>query len=159
MKLNCLPYLFLLVIFHGCTTNDRVMSIQEKSRIEQDIRQTMVAYFQDVKQYGLNTEFRYLDSSAEFYWVPPGATVAYGYDTIRTMIEHNAVKFKSVDNSWDSLHLIVLDQEHVIYTGQLNSNMTDTSGEVSKVKMVESGVLIKRQSGWKLLGGQTAIIP
>lgn len=104
-------------------------------------------------------EFRYLDSSLDFYWVPPGASVAYGYDSIRMMIERNADKFQSVDNSWDSLHVIILDKEHVTYNGRLNSNMTDTSGQTFEIKLVESGVLIKRQNGWKLLGGQTAVIP
>ena len=151
------PFL-LLVINLTCTAHDRNVSEQEKSMIGQEIHNTLVSYYLDIKLHGLTAEFNYLDSSSDFYWVPPGASSAMGYDTIRTMIEQNADKFKSVINTWDSLHIIVLDKEHATYTGQLKSKMTDTSDQVFEMKLIESGVVVKRKSGWKLLGGQTAVI-
>jgi hypothetical protein len=36
--------------------------------------------------------------------------------------------------------------------------MSDTSGKTSSFSLIESGVLIKREDGWKLLSGQTSII-
>jgi hypothetical protein len=34
--------------------------------------------------------------------------------------------------------------------------MTDTSGIINNIKMIESGTLILRKDGWKLLSGQSA---
>lgn len=54
--------------------------------------------------------------------------------------------------------LIPLSREIATYNARLSSTVIDTSGIVSRVSMVESGVLVKRKEGWKLLSGQTSII-
>jgi hypothetical protein len=40
----------------------------------------------------------------------------------------------------------------------LHSVVTDTSGKTSHHVLVETGTLIKRKGGWKLLNGQTNLV-
>jgi hypothetical protein len=129
----------------------------EKKLIIDSITQTLNTYYDDIRAEGLIAEFRYLDNSAEFYWVPPGFSVAISYDSVASIIKQNAPLLKSVDNKWDTLRIDPFSHELATYTGRLHSIVTDTAGHVSETSLIETGVLIKRPDGWKLLSGQTAV--
>jgi hypothetical protein len=130
----------------------------EKGGIVKDIRQALDNYHNDVKESGLTAEFKYLDNSPEFFWVPPGYTSAISYDSVVTILKQNAPRYRSIINSFDKLRIIPLSNELASYTAQLTSTMTDTSGKATTFSLVETGVLIKRQDGWKLLNGQTSML-
>lgn len=130
----------------------------EKKIIIDNVSQTLDNYYNDIRRSGLNAEFKYLDSSSDFFWVPPGYSNAITYDSVSAILKQSASQYRSIDNRFDSLHIKPLSKELATYTGRLQSTMTDTSGKVLTVSLVETGVLIKRQDGWKLLNGQTSII-
>jgi hypothetical protein len=130
----------------------------EKASIVFDVHQTLDNYYNDIKKSGLTAEFKYLDNSADFFWVPPGYSSSISYDSVITVLKQNAPKYISIDNSFDTVRIIPISKEFATYTGRLHSTMTDTFGKVTTFSLVETGVLIKRQDGWKLLNGQTAII-
>jgi hypothetical protein len=130
----------------------------EKNEVERNVRQTLDRYHDDVRNSGLTAEFRYLDSSSDFFWVPPGYAQAISYDSVKVILEHNAPRYRSVSNHFNTLRIIPLTKEVATYTGRLKSVMSDTSGKTSSFSLIESGVLIKREDGWKLLSGQTAVI-
>lgn len=44
------------------------------------------------------------------------------------------------------------------YSGIVGGKMIDTTGTQSTIKIIESGTLIKHNSGWKLLNGQSAVL-
>ena len=115
-------------------------------------------YHDDIRRDGLTAEFKYLDSSADFFWVPPGYNSALSYDSVRTILEGNAKLFSGVEFSWTTLQIYPLTDEIATYSGIVNGAMTDTSGNVSSMQIIESGSVIKRADGWKLLNGQSALI-
>ncbi|HEV8286104.1 MAG TPA: nuclear transport factor 2 family protein [Chitinophagaceae bacterium] len=130
---------------------------EEKAMID-TIQKTFRNYYNDLKTLGLTAEFKYLDSSSNFFWVPPGYPSAISYDSVATILKQNAAFFKSIDNRFEDLRIIPLSKELATYTARLHSTMTDTTGNTSNISLVETGVLIKRKDGWKLLSGQTAVI-
>ena len=114
-------------------------------------------YYKDIKVSGLTAEFKYLDHSADFFWAAPGYATALSYDSVEKVIKHNATLFRYIENTFDSLRIVPLSKELASYTALISVNMTDTSGKTSKFGLIESGVIIKRNDGWKLLNGQTAV--
>lgn len=158
-KLSTLLSLFLLV---SCTKQQQTptpLTQSQKTALTQEITQTLNNYYSDIKQHGLTAEFAYLDSSEDFFWVPPGYSVALSYDSVAAVLKQNAPKFKSIENSFDTLRINIISNELATYTGRLHSTMIDTLGKSSTFSLVETGVMIKRKNGWKLLSGQTALLP
>jgi hypothetical protein len=66
--------------------------------------------------------------------------------------------FVSIDNSFDSLRIILLSLNLATYSGRLKSKMIDTTSKNMNFSLVETGVILKRADGWKLLHGQTSIL-
>lgn len=134
------------------------LSENDKATIVSDVRQTLDDYYNDIRKSGLTAEFKYLDHSPDFFWVPPGYAGAISYDSVATVLRQNAAQYKSIDNSFNTLKIIPLSKELATYSGRLNSTMTDTSGKTTTFSLVETGILIKRNDGWKLLHGQTSML-
>ncbi len=130
----------------------------EKAAIVRDVKQTLTDYYHDIQESGLTAEFKYLDHSPDFFWVPPGYASAISYDSVATVLKQNAPKYKSVINSFDTLTVLPLTRDLATYTGRLCSKITDTAGKEMTFSLVETGVLIKRPEGWKLLSGQTSML-
>ena len=149
--------LFIFIAIFSCRQST-TMTKDEKTRIELDVQKTLTDYYDDIRKSGLTAEFNYLDHSPDFFWVPPGYSRCISYDSVVHVLEENAPKFKSIDNSFESLRIVPLSIEIATYTGRLHSTMTDTSGKIMTLQLVETGVLIKRKEGWKLLNGQTTIL-
>jgi hypothetical protein len=61
-------------------------------------------------------------------------------------------------NKFDSLVIKPLSLEIATYTGLIKSMTIDKNGTVMSFSLMETGVVIKRKSGWKLLSGQTSMI-
>ena len=80
------------------------------------------------------------------------------YDSMAAVLTLNAPKFVSVENTLDTLRIIPLTTALATYTAKLRSVMRDTAGNVSSVNLIETGVVIKRKDGWKLLSGQTSLL-
>ena len=148
-------FISLIILLISCNEPSTKFTAQEKQRISDTIRQVLANYNSDIRQHSLMSEFKYLDSSDEFYWVPPGFTSAISYDSVAAIIKHNAAMFKEYISTWDTLRIIPLTKELVNYTGRLHYNITDTSNKTFTGSMWETGLLIRRKDGWKLLCGQT----
>jgi hypothetical protein len=131
---------------------------KEKATIITEVNMTLENYYSDIKKSGLTAEFNYLDNSPDFFWVPPGYSNAISYDSVAKILKQNAPKYKTIINKFETLEIIPLSSELATYTGKLSSNMTDTAGTTLTFSLVETGVLIKRANGWKLLNGQTTLI-
>ncbi|PWU03358.1 MAG: hypothetical protein C5B52_03445 [Bacteroidetes bacterium] len=116
-------------------------------------------YYADVRDQGLLAEIKYLDSSADFFWVAPGYQNILTYDSVISIVKENANRFKSVDQHWDTLEVHALSPNLASYTGRITSDVTDQSGLSMKHVLVETGIVIKRENGWKLLSGQTTVVP
>ncbi len=152
--------LFLLLmcswLFYSCTQG--ALSENENKSIKEEVRNTLTNYYSDIKKSGLTAEFNYLDNSKDFFWVPPGFTAALSYDSVAAILKKNAKLFSSVDNTFDTLIIKPLSKDIATYTCRLRSSMTMINGKSSNMTMLETGTMVKRQNGWKLLCGQTAIL-
>ncbi len=150
-------YLLVSFAIASCSAPNELTET-EKNFIIQEVRQTLKQYYQDIKANGLKAEFKYLDHSPDFFWLPPGYSHALSYDSVASVLIQNAPNFTLIENSFDTLHIVPLSQTLASYTGRLHSFMTDTSGKLNSFSLVETGVLVKRRDGWKLLLGQTGVL-
>jgi hypothetical protein len=148
---------FLFLTIASCTSSTSLTE-NEKEEITAEVRLALTNYNNDIRKSGLTAEFKYLDHSQDFFWVPPGSAIAISYDSVAEVLNQNASRFTSVDNAFSSLQIIPLSNELASYSGQLKSTMTDTSGVAVTVSLIETGVMIKRKEGWKLLHGQTTLL-
>jgi hypothetical protein len=124
-----------------------------------EVERMLHKYHEAMKTGGLLAEFNFLDNSPDFFWVPPGYESTLTYDSVRTILEKNARAIASIQLEWETLRIFPLSNRIANYSGIVRSVSTDTSGAVHSVRMIESGTTIKREDGWKLLNGQSAILP
>jgi len=158
-KINKLLHLFLmLLIIQACSNQSSQLSAEERTTIVDSVNTMLNNYYDDIRKEGLLAEFNYLDSSDQFFWVPPGYRSALSYDSVAAILRRNALALKSVDNTLETSRVIPLDHDLAIYTITLRSVVTDTAGHVFTSSLIESGTVVKRADGWKLLSGQTAVV-
>lgn len=155
MKLSIL--IFLLTTSYSCIQKQSHLSDEDKNMIRQEIRQMLHDYDQAVREKGLIGEFDYLDNSPDFFWVPPGYQSALSYDSVKSILSQNAPNFNSVKFEWLDLKINPLSNGLANYTGLVKSVMIDTSGKELVSLILETGTVIKRQAGWKILSGQSRL--
>jgi hypothetical protein len=80
------------------------------------------------------------------------------FDSVSTILIQNSRALKSVKFEWESLIVHPINNDIGTYNGVVKGNFTDTSGLSSKMRIIESGTIIKRDDGWKLLSGQSALL-
>ena len=149
----------LIVIFLGlCASCKEPQPPKEWSRakVTDQVVQMLLDYHEAIAEDGLMAEFRFLDDSANFFWVPPGYNTPLDIDSVRTILTQNARGFTAINFEWESLEIFPLSEDIATYTGIVSGSMTDTAGLVIHPRIIESGTLIKRDDGWKLLSGQSA---
>ena len=151
-----IQYLIWLALV-SCDTHESLTDA-ERREIVAAIRKTLDHYYDDIREEGLTAEFRYLDNSDSFFWVPPGYVSPLSYDSVAAILKQNAPKFQLVDNKFDTLTISPLSKELASYTGRLRSVMTDTTGKSTTYVMIETGIMIRRNEEWKLLSGQTTLL-
>lgn len=144
-------------MLYSCTETEST-EVFDKDKVKQEVVQMLSDYHEDIRKEGLTAEFKYLDSSENFFWVPPGYESALTYDSVRSILEKNAKAIRSVSFTWDELQVFPLSDKIANYSGIVQGIMTDTAGIESKPKIIESGTVIKRKDSWKLLNGQSAVM-
>ena len=148
---------FLPLLLCNCSKPESI-SPAEKKVLEKEIRQMFQEYTNDVRTRGFVAELSFLDSSSDFFWVPPGFHSPLSYDSVASIIRSNAGTMARVDNTWDSLLINPLTPKLASFTGSIRSRMTDEKGKTTTVRLIESGIVVWRNEGWKLLSGQTSVI-
>lgn len=141
----------LLAITFGCKSS------YDPDEIKTEAEKMLNDYHQAMEKGGLMAEFAYLDSSDAFFWVPPGYSSAIDYDSVRAVLVKNAPAIKEIKIRWEALEVIPLTSEIATFHGTVHSEMTDSTGTTTFTCLLESGTLIRRSDGWKLLSGQTRI--
>lgn len=128
-----------------------------KSAVESEAISVLSRYLDDMNSKGLLSEFDYLDDSEDFFWVPPGYSSPLDFDSVKTILITNAPLLKSIRNEWTQLRVQPLSGDHCVYTGEIASMTISQSDDTSAVDMLETGILVKRDDGWKILCGQSRI--
>ena len=152
-----LTYMLCFTAILSCRPELGTISVQKKASVVREIQEFFERYFDAIASDGLMAEADYLDQSEDFFWVPPGYHSSISYDSVMNVLRVSAPQFTSVKNSFDSLRINVFNEKLASYTGILQSIITDTSGNVKSIQLIETGVVIKREDGWKLLNGQTCV--
>jgi len=129
-----------------------------KEKVKTEVSEMLHNYHKDMNNLGLLSEFKYLDSSADFFWVPPGFNSALSYDTVKAILETNAKALSKIEFHWDSLQIFPLTNEIANFSGIVKGFTMDTAGTKTNLLIIESGTVIKRKDGWKLLSGQSATL-
>ena len=148
--------LILLSILSAC--NKKENAVFKEAVVSSEVAKMLDEYHAAIKENGLMAEFKYLDNSSDFFWVPPGYSSALSFDSVKHILETNSKAFRSVEFNWDTLQIFPLSNEIANYTGIVSSLMIDTTGIQSTFSIIESGTVIKRGNDWKLLSGQSAIL-
>lgn len=130
----------------------------DKKKITAETEKMLHDYHSAINREGLMAEFLYLDHSHDFFWVPPGYHSALTYDSVQTILTQNSKALRQIKLEWSSLQIYPLSNEVASYTGIVKGQMTDTAGIETHISIIESGTLIRRTDGWKLLGGQSATL-
>ena len=153
--LQSAPFLVISILLWVSCTPQSDKAAYSKEEVESAVRKTLSDYLADIGKEGLTAEFKYLDDSPDFFWVPPGYTSALSYDSVKTILTENAGKFLKIDFQWETLRVYPLSPEIATYTGIVDAQMTDTAGAKIKTRIIESGTMILRDDGWKILSGQS----
>ena len=153
-----LTYFFLITSVFICHSQTS-LNTKEKEVITQEIKKMLDNYHTDIVKDGIEDELKYLDSSSDFFWVPPGYKSAISYDSVKTVLTVNAPTLKSVEFKWMELKVNPLSENIVSYTGIVGGSIRDTANQVSTVSMIETGTVLKRADGWKILCGQSRHLP
>jgi hypothetical protein len=137
--------------------NSTKLTEEEKKEIRAEVKGLLIDNFVMIKEMGYTEELQTLDNSPDFYWIPPRKSMPISYDSVAAILKKFTPGYKSVENVWDTLYIQPLTSEVASYTGRFHSTYTDTSGHVSNFKMMEIGVVAKRNGQWKLVSGQTSV--
>jgi hypothetical protein len=146
------------IVLSSCNQHHRLDDSQRKS-VENEVKEMLTNYHADVKSGGLAAEFKYLDESDDFFWVPPGFHEPLNYDSISSILNRMAPALSSIHNEFETLKVIPLSDQIATYTARVRSVVTDTAGVTTTTRLHETGVVIKRKDGWRLLNGQTTALP
>ncbi len=150
-----LPFLLPITISPACKKIPPTDSFKPKV-VEVEVAKMFDEYHRAIAKDGLLGEFSFLDTSANFFWVIPGYNSAIGIDSVKAILTATAPMFSEVHFHWQTLDIFPLSNTLANFTGITKGSMKDTSGVDSQVSIVESGTVIKRKDGWKLLSGQSA---
>ena len=146
----------LIFMLHSCERKSNAITRDEES-VRKEARSMLHTYLQDMNSKGLLSEFEYLDESEDFFWVPPGYKSKLDYDSVKSILLKNAPVLKSINNQWSDLEVYPLSAEHCTYTGEIHSLTVTQNNDTTEVDMLETGVLVRRDDGWKILCGQSRI--
>ncbi|HYD21765.1 MAG TPA: hypothetical protein VEB40_09845 [Flavipsychrobacter sp.] len=147
---------FIFLFLASCG-NRSPLTKAEQRQVAAEVEQMIQRYSEDIKENGLLAEFRYLDSSADFYWIPPGYNDSIAYDSVAAILKRNAPRFRSINNVYDSLEILPISNTSAMYTATVHSTKTDTSGKTTSHMLFENAMVVKRTDGWKLLAGKTTV--
>ena len=153
-----IAYLWALcTCLFACQSKPQTVPFDETAaqQVKAEAEEMMHAYHAAIQAGGLLAEEPYLDSTDQFFWVPPGYETALNYDSVWTILSGNAPGFQQVNFHWESLNIHPLSFELATFNGIVKGSMVDTAGQSFPVSILESGTLIKRTDGWKLLSGQS----
>ncbi|MGZ3854227.1 MAG: nuclear transport factor 2 family protein [Flavisolibacter sp.] len=153
--MNKLFYLPLFFLLFSCRSSDRSGSNNE---VRNEVKSTIDNYYSDIRKEGLIAALKYLDSSNQFFWIAPGHMNYVSYDSVVSAVRRNAASMKSLDNRYDSLLIVPLSASHAQFAMRTISVSVDAEGDTTHTAFIESGVMVKKNGGWKFLSGHTTIL-
>lgn len=147
----------IFVLLVGCSEAPS-FSEADQRRVAGEVDSMLHAYHDAMREGGLLTEFDFLDSTDAFFWVPPGYDSWLSYDSVESAIQTNARGLQSTDFRWEELRIDPISNDYATFTGVVHGVTVDTAGQVTEMDLVETGTVVRREGGWMLLNGQSAVL-
>ena len=152
-----LTYIFLLIATFVCHSQAS-LNKKEKEIITQEIKIMLNNYHNDIVKDGIEDELMYLDTSSDFFWVPPGYNSPLNYESIKDILLSNSKAINYIEFSWETIKIFPLTKKIASYSGiakcvEVGDNLTSMT-----FRIIESGTLIKRGDDWKFLNGQSRLL-
>jgi hypothetical protein len=128
----------------------------DKEAVKEEVLLMFQDYYQKMSENGAKSGIEFLDNSPDFFWAPPGFNIALSYDSTFSLIWNNPeIRY---EYQWDTVQVFPISQNLASFTGILRQTGSDSTGNETVFLILESGSVIKRSDGWKLLNGQSRII-
>lgn len=148
-------FAFLIVAMQACEPTTPAFDEGAKAKVVAEVTTFLHDYHAAVCKGGLLREFEFPDSSADFYWKPPGADAVLSYDTVAAMVRRNALVIDTTCVEWMALSVMATAADSAHYKGRLQAWTATSEGDTFVEDFEEVGNLIKRQGRWWLLNGET----
>lgn len=145
---------FLCTAF-TCGEKPLKMNEEEKSEIVKAVKDMTANYFRDFYTRSIDTVLSHYDTSSSFFWAITPDTIALKRSAMVTMHRHALKDYTKFDGYWSNIKVEPLTNELAMYHGTYHVNTEDKSGKKGTITGVETGVMVKREDGWKYLAGQT----
>lgn len=149
-------FAILLITFQiwACAKDASEIPFQ-KNQVKDEVKAMLLRYHDAVYEHGLLAEFEFLDQSEDFFWISPGYTDALNYETVASILRRSDSSLMAVEFQWETLSLYPLSNNLCNYSGKVTDSMVQNDSTVLAIHLIESGTIIKRKDGWKLLSGQS----
>ena len=102
----------VIIALISCSEIQKSNDFDRESIIE-EVNLMLNKYHEDIGREGLTAEFKYLDQSPDFFWVPPGYDKSLSYDSVKDILEANAKAYSSIEFHWDTLQIFPLSSEMI----------------------------------------------
>ena len=127
--------------------------------IRDSVTQLKYRVWDEIRAKHLEAALNLFDDSPDFFWVFAPDTTMVSYDVFVARLKGAFRDYRSIDVVWDRMHVEPLTNEYAEYTGKYHATYTDASGKIFKATGLETGIVVHRSSGWKILNGQTYELP
>ena len=127
----------------------------QRAAIRDSVTQLKYRVWDEVRAKHFEGTLNCFDDSPEFFWVFTPDTTIILHDVFVAMLKGAFQDYRSIDVVWDRIHVEPLTNQYAVYTGKYHVTYIDTSGKVFKAIGVETGIVVHRPTGWKILNGQT----
>ncbi|MEO5906832.1 MAG: hypothetical protein ABIQ11_08900, partial [Saprospiraceae bacterium] len=84
---------FLVASLYSCKQPSPELTARDHVKISHQVTKTLEEYCADIKVKGFLAELEYLDTSSQFFWIPPGYKSPIDYDSVATLIKANAPRY------------------------------------------------------------------
>jgi hypothetical protein len=149
---------FATLVFIGSCSERTNLSTTEYDKIKREIEAALHKNFETIAAEGWIGELKALDDSRQFSWVPPGKYAPINYDSMKSVLQRATMTIEKTELAWIELYVKPISQTLATYSGRYSSRYTMKSGKVAEFTMAESGTVIRKKNGWKLISGQTFLI-
>lgn len=145
-----------LIVLSAC--QPQVGSSFDHESVVEDATEMLHDYHEAMNKDGLMAEVHYLDSSEQFFWVPPGEVTKMNYDKVMEVLAQASQDDRFMRFSWRDLYVDALSDDVAVYSGTVQFESINEHGDQYFSYILETGTLVKRFDGWKLLCGQSRTV-
>ena len=123
----------------------------ERAAVADSIAQTIGTLLRAMEAEGWLAQLKYVDNSPEMFCVSyfADSLTFLSYDQYAAQVRAEAPSIRAVQFDYEDLQVRPLTRDYAFYSGKVREVLTDTAGVTHEVVAVESGVLIRRDDGWK----------